>query len=100
MGDSEVRPWRSRRGADVQVVEGERCFPVVEREVLVTGAGERFGIGPRQKRTAIDGPIEGTALAGDREVIRAIWLDADVAAASLSTGAVLVLAADDGQRVA
>src|SRR4051794_14710869 len=84
----------SGRGADVKVVERQRGLPVVDGQVLVPRTGERLGIGPRQKRAAVDGPIDGAAPAGDREVIASAGLDADVAPRCLAAAAVLLLPAD------
>src|SRR4051812_27015293 len=101
MGDLEARPWgRSGHGPDPEVVEHERRLPVVERQVFVTGAGQRFGIGPGQERLAVDGPVEGATSPGDAEVIGPVRFDAHVAADRLATGPMLFLAADDRQGIA
>src|SRR6185295_16966156 len=98
--DLEVRPWwRSGGGSDLEVVERQLGFPVVDRQKLMTGTGERFGIGPREERTSVDGPVDRAASPGDREVVAAVLVDVGVGPARLASGAVLLLPADDGQRV-
>src|SRR5437868_3586745 len=98
MGDLEARPWRrSGRGPDPEVVERERRLPVVEGQVFVTGASQRFRIGPGQERSAVNGPVERATFPGDAEVISPVRFDAHVAADRLATGPMLFLAADDRQ---
>ena len=43
-----------RGRADREVVERQLGLPVVDGQIFVAGAGERFRIGPGEKRTAVD----------------------------------------------
>src|SRR4051812_25994264 len=100
MSDSEVRPWWcSGGGAHLEIVERQLGLPVIDREELVPGSGQRFGIGPGEERPAVDCPIERAASPRDGEMIVAARLDADVGARRLAPCAVFVLPADDRQRV-
>ena len=49
-------------GRIAEVVEVSGGLPVVDRQVLVAGAGQRFRIGPGQERAPVDGPVERAAL--------------------------------------
>src|SRR5580692_12354320 len=88
-----------RRPPDVEIVEGHVGLPVVDREVYVRRTAERVGIGPGQKRTSVDGPVDSPALAGDGEVVVLAWLDLDVVPLGLAPGAVFLQPADDRQAV-
>src|SRR5262245_21664313 len=100
MGNLEVRPWRgSGAGTHAKVVERQRGLPVVARQELLSSSRQRSRIGPGAEGPPIHVAVQPAAPPRDREMVAAVGFNADIAALGLAPGAVLVLPADDRERV-